>query len=113
MPSEVSNIIIPFTESADILFDEIECVFSKKKDINKLLEYTNKILLKDKLGFNIKDIKLLSNRMLVFNLFSVFLFIIFIKAMNTDITYLKHFGNIPEYESIINYPIYNNHFHPM
>lgn len=58
MPSEVSNIIIPFTESADILFDEIECVFSKKKDINKLLEYTNKILLKDKLGFNIKDIKL-------------------------------------------------------
>lgn len=61
----------------------------------------------------IKDIKLLPNRMLVFNLFSVFLFIIFIKAMNTDITYLKYFGNIPEYESIINYPIYNNHFHPM
>lgn len=58
MPSEVSNIIIPYTESADILFDEIECVFSKKKDINKLLEYTNKILLKDKLGFNINDIKL-------------------------------------------------------
>lgn len=56
MPSEISNIIIPFTESADILFDEIECVFSKKKDINKLLEYTNKILLKDKLGFNIKMI---------------------------------------------------------
>ncbi|WP_368106836.1 EpsG family protein [Bacteroides nordii] len=61
----------------------------------------------------ISDIKLLPNKMLVFNLFSIFLFIIFIKAMNTDITYLKHFGNIPEYESIINYPIYNNYFHPM
>ena len=82
--------------------------------IGIISEYNSFENIKDILKNNyIKDIKLLSNRMLVFNLFSVFLFIIFIKAMNTDITYLKHFGNIPEYESIINYPIYNNHFHPM
>lgn len=59
MPSEVSNIIVPYTKAAENLFDEIESVFVSKKNINKLLEYTNKILLKDTFGFDSRDVELI------------------------------------------------------
>lgn len=60
----------------------------------------------------IKEIKLKSNRMFMYSLFSIMLFVIFIKALNTDIAYLKYFGNFPQYKSIFEYQIYNNYFHP-
>ena len=61
MPSEVSNIIIPYIESAENLFEEIEYTFTNKKDINKLLEKTNKFLLYDKFSFTKNEINMLSN----------------------------------------------------
>lgn len=61
MPSEVSNIIIPYSETALDLFYEIETVLKNKEDINKLLKYTNKFLLKDNLGFTTQEINLIIN----------------------------------------------------
>lgn len=61
MPSEVADIIIPYTKTAESLFDEIEYTFVNKKNIVNLLEQTNKILLKDTFGFDSKDIKLLTH----------------------------------------------------
>lgn len=61
MPSEVSNIIVPYTETAIDLFDEIEFAFTNKGDINELLKHTNKFLLKDNLGFTTREINLIIN----------------------------------------------------
>lgn len=61
MPSEVSNIIVPYTETAIDLFDEIEFAFTNKSDINELLKHTNKFLLKDNLGFTTQEINLIIN----------------------------------------------------
>lgn len=61
MPSEVSNIIIPYTESSEELFDEIEYVFKNKKNIDKLLEKTNEHLLQDKFSFTKNEIIMLKN----------------------------------------------------
>jgi len=61
MPSEVSNIIIPYTESSEDLFDEIEYVFKNKKNIDKLLEKTNEHLLQDKFSFTKNEIIMLKN----------------------------------------------------
>ena len=59
MPSEVSNIIVPYVESAENLFEEIEYTFTNKKDVNKLLEKTNKFLLQEQYGFTKQESLLL------------------------------------------------------
>lgn len=61
MPSEIADVIILYTKTAESLFDEIEYTFVSKKNIDNLLEQTNKILLKDTFGFASKDIKLLTH----------------------------------------------------
>lgn len=60
MPSEVSDVFIPYTESAEKLFDEIEYWFLNKKDINMLLEYTNRYLLQECYGFSKTEVNLLN-----------------------------------------------------
>lgn len=60
MPSEVSNIVIPYVETAKDLFDEIEFSFNAKKDIDKLLDYMNIILLKKHYNFSNQEIKILT-----------------------------------------------------
>lgn len=60
MPSEVSNIVIPYVETAKDLFDEIEFSFNTKKDIDKLLDYMNIFLLKKHYNFSNQEIKILT-----------------------------------------------------
>lgn len=58
MPNEVENIILPYNEKNAVLLDEIDNRMRNKENINKILEQTNKLILKNNLGFSDTDIKL-------------------------------------------------------
>lgn len=71
MPNEVESIVIPYSETHEDLLKEIDDRLRKKQSIHEILEYTNKIILKDTFGFSDEEIaiahsiwKKLSNRRL-------------------------------------------------
>lgn len=61
MPSEVEKIVLPYDSHNGYLLSEIENRFRKGDNISTILDYTNKIILKDGLGLSVKDIKLAHN----------------------------------------------------
>ena len=58
MPGEVENVIIPYDRNHAELLDEIDDRLRKNEGIDKILENTNRLILKDGLGFSDGDIKL-------------------------------------------------------
>lgn len=58
------------------------------------------------------NMKLSSNRIIVFFVLSIFLIVLFVKSLITDIDYLKLFNNLPNAFSILEYPIINQYFIP-
>ena len=58
MPSEAGKILLPYQiENADLLLT-IDKMMREKKSIDKILEITNKQIMKDGYGFTDKEIKL-------------------------------------------------------
>lgn len=61
MPSEVENIRLPYTEDNAFLLEEIDRMMRKKFPIEKVLEYTNNIILKKGCGFSSLEIEIANN----------------------------------------------------
>jgi len=61
MPSEVEKILLPYKNvNADFIV-EIDEMMRKKSDVNKLLEFTNNLILRDGCGLSKNEIKLADN----------------------------------------------------
>lgn len=58
MPSEVENILLPYREANESLIKDIDGMMRKKKSIDEILEYSNKLILKEGYGFSENDIKI-------------------------------------------------------
>lgn len=58
MPNEVKNILIPYHIKNIEFFNEIDLMIRKKTNIDKILKYTDNIILKENLGLDKKDINL-------------------------------------------------------
>jgi adenine-specific DNA methylase len=58
MPSEVEKIILPYKDTHDELFPEIDKMFREKVDISNILKYTNKIILRNGFGLTTKEVDL-------------------------------------------------------
>lgn len=61
MPGEVENIRLPYNEGNAFLLDQIDLMMRKKFSIEKVLEYTNKIILKEGCGFSSLEIEIANN----------------------------------------------------
>lgn len=88
-----------------INFHSYSLIASRASIYFKMLE----ILL---LSLFLHSIKLYSNRIIVFIILFLFLAVLFIKALVTDVNYLKIFNNLPDSFSIFEYPIINQNFTP-
>lgn len=58
MPSEVENILLPYRDENASLLKEIDKAMRDGKDINEILNFTDKIILKEGYGFSDSDIEL-------------------------------------------------------
>ena len=61
MPNEVEEILIPYQDSDQNLAKEIDEMFRKNMAIEEILNYTNRIILKENYGFSDYEIKLANN----------------------------------------------------
>lgn len=61
MPSEVENILLPYREGNGEIAKDIDTMMRKKKNIEEILKYTNKLILKDGYGFSDNDVKIADN----------------------------------------------------
>ena len=61
MPSEVANLYIPYSDNNDKLFDKINDMLRKNINIEKILDYTDKIILKEQLNLSDEQIELAKN----------------------------------------------------
>lgn len=61
MPSEVEKILLPYKDANADFIVEIDEMMRKKNDVNKLLAYTNNLILKDGYGLSKNEIKLADN----------------------------------------------------
>jgi adenine-specific DNA-methyltransferase len=61
MPNEVEDILLPFNLKNHTLLQEIDEMIRAKLDILKILEVTNKKILKDNFGFTDREINLATN----------------------------------------------------
>lgn len=61
MPSEVEKILLPYKDANADFIVEIDEMMRKKNDVNKLLAYTNNLILKDGFGLSKNEIKLADN----------------------------------------------------
>lgn len=61
MPSEVERIVLPYKASQAGLLAEIDQMFRKKMDIDKILKYTDEMILKRGLGLSATEIELANN----------------------------------------------------
>ena len=61
MPSEVERIVLPYASSNAGLLPEIDQMFRKKVDIDKILKYTDEMILKRGLGLSTTEIELANN----------------------------------------------------
>ena len=61
MPSEAGKILLPYKTENDVLLASIDQMMREKKNIDEILEITNKQILKDGFGFTDKEIKLADN----------------------------------------------------
>ena len=61
MPGEVENIRLPYKKGNAFLLKEIDLMMRKKFSIEKILEYTNNIILKDGCGFSTPEIEIAHN----------------------------------------------------
>ena len=58
MPNEVENILIPYNKNNEKLLEKIDKMMRKEKPIEKILEVTDKVILKKGYGLNDEEIKL-------------------------------------------------------
>lgn len=58
MPSEAEDILLPYNENNERLLPIIDEMMRSNKDISEILQFTNKIILKENYGFSDRDIKL-------------------------------------------------------
>jgi len=58
MPSETEQILLPYKEENAEFLSFIDKMIREKKDINEILKFTNKQILKDGYGFTDKEIKI-------------------------------------------------------
>ena len=58
MPNEVEDVLIPYNEKNDKILPKIDSMIRDKVDINKILEYTDDIVLKKGFGFSDSEIRL-------------------------------------------------------
>jgi len=61
MPNEVESILLPYREENAELLDKIDSMMRKGKNINEILEFTDKKILKVGYGFSDEEIKLANN----------------------------------------------------
>ncbi len=60
MPNEAENILLPYNEKNEDVLSEIDKMMREGKNIDDILKYTDKIILKERLGFSDKEIKLVN-----------------------------------------------------
>lgn len=58
MPNEVENILIPYDENNEVLLNEIDNMMRSGKNIDEILIYTDKIILKNNYSFTDGEVKL-------------------------------------------------------
>ena len=58
MPSEVGGIYLPYREKNEEIFDTIDQMLRNKATADEILDYTDKILLQDGMGFSATEVKL-------------------------------------------------------
>lgn len=61
MPSEVEKILLPYKDTNAHCIDEIDEMMRKKDDINKILEFTNNLILKNGYGLSKTEINIADN----------------------------------------------------
>ncbi|KKP31780.1 MAG: Modification methyltransferase [Candidatus Woesebacteria bacterium GW2011_GWC2_31_9] len=61
MPNEVESILLPYREENAELLDKIDSMMREGKNINEILEFTDKKILKEGYGFSDEEIKLANN----------------------------------------------------
>ena len=61
MPSEVEKILLPYKVANANFIVDIDEMMRKKNDVNKLLEYTNNLILRDGYGLSKSEIKVADN----------------------------------------------------
>jgi len=61
MPNEVEDILLPYNEDNAKILDKINSMMRNKTDVNKILEFTDEIILKKGCGFSDSEIKLVNN----------------------------------------------------
>jgi len=60
MPNETENIVIPYNDANVEILGEVDRMMRARKNIDEILKYTNKIILKKGYGFSTLDIKMAS-----------------------------------------------------
>jgi len=58
MPSEVEKILLPYREDNASIIENIDAMMRKNKNINEILKFSNKFILKDGYGFSDNEIKI-------------------------------------------------------
>ena len=61
LPNEVESILLPYREENDELLDKIDDMMRKGKNIDEILEFTDKKILKEGYGFSEEEIKMANN----------------------------------------------------
>lgn len=56
MPSEVGGIYMPYRVENEALFDEIDRMLRQKRTTDEILDYTDKIILHEGMGFNMEEV---------------------------------------------------------
>lgn len=58
MPSEVSGIYLPYREENEKIFEQLDKMLREKTPVDKMLDYTDEVLLRQGMGFSEREVKM-------------------------------------------------------
>lgn len=58
MPSEVGGIYLPYREENEIIFEQLDKMLREKTPADKMLDYTDEVLLRQGMGFSEREVKM-------------------------------------------------------
>lgn len=58
MPSEVGGIYLPYRKENEIIFEQLDKMLREKTPVDKMLDYTDEVLLRQGMGFSEREVKM-------------------------------------------------------
>ena len=58
MPSEVGGIFLPYREENEMIFEQLDKMLREKTPADKMLDYTDEVLLRQGMGFSEREVKM-------------------------------------------------------